>query len=957
MALFSEQFLQPYLGDFDPSKIVNFSQKKSILQKWQKKVVTGRLVNTKEESIKSRFVTDLFGEVLGYAYSNSGKWQLQEELKTEVDSTKSDAAFGFYEIANGVIQIDVRVVVEIKDSKTPLDPIQKNRPKSISPVDQAFLYAAKTNGNCNWIVVSNLETIRFYHTSTQKYYQEYTIESLQDNDVLKEMIFLFQREHLITKQGLSRTDKLLKKSKADKGNKAEGKKHVIDEMYTVLKKFEGLNYVDPEYLCTLYPFNILNEHVWHYDQYILYTLNPEICKLLKEITLDEQTITVSEFLKQELEQLKVNNYLGKLDFIFRKLNDCLIFNIIAIEDYQEVEKSKKGSFGFSIRHIAGFHPDQGIHFYFSMDNGKDRYALTTLYRSLNFDKLIRNVKQMDLQEANLEAAFGNYLIHSHNNSETFLKLKEIESRLKGMDDKLPEYFIAKINLWNGYNVLSGSIMGAAETIKVQIRKIDLDETIASEVDVYADKDVRKYLISLKEDELINKLRGETEDVLERVQKDRDLYLNEGQSSWRDYQIGRLDLISYKLYSHLQKNFIMLQGYTKYRDLATKIFRCYLISYQTPRYGLTEFNEMQLMDAVIHLQNSDIKILLKDINTIDVNNETKQKLVKVAENLIGSYLNTGIAGVYKNTVLEAQLMQFGFKEKYCQIFFNLFTILTRIDPIGVSLDNLAQKLTDFIKLEDFMFDQYYHALAKFIEKNGSMFSFEQLNKIFKRCIHHHRAHRTKYDSLFRAVCKAWELFYSDKKLEDISLIQIAILKTAGTGTAEYRRLHPVWNIGNAEIKEALHQKFDRILTADFCDIHYHELLHKGIFTYDFKDYFEQYLNINRRHISNEPTTLSQPKIERNYTTYNIAIILRKFKIPLDHPALAILKDLNLYQQWLIDPFSFNYKNFDTDWLILSNNEYIMSPLKSIPAIAKAAKVKLTGEYNAELAEIFAKYLLT
>jgi len=144
-----------------PSKPVPFFE-----QEWEVDIKelpyeleSGKIVSLKEEEIKSRFVNTFFGDVLGYNYGNSNRWLLREEKKSKINGTKPDAVLGYF--FKNKEDDDVRVVIEIKDAKTSLDDKQK-RVKSFTPVEQAFNYGSQTGGHCKWVIVSNINEIRFY---------------------------------------------------------------------------------------------------------------------------------------------------------------------------------------------------------------------------------------------------------------------------------------------------------------------------------------------------------------------------------------------------------------------------------------------------------------------------------------------------------------------------------------------------------------------------------------------------------------------------------------------------------------------------------------------------------------------------------------------------------------------------------------------------------------------------
>ncbi|WP_298486235.1 type IIL restriction-modification enzyme MmeI [uncultured Maribacter sp.] len=306
--IFTQNFLSHYLNEFKLSNVPNIKYIRSVISNLTKELKSGKLESLKEEEFKSRFLNEVFGDVLGYNYGNSSFWTLREEVKTKIDGSKPDGALGFFSIDK--TKDDVRAVIEIKNALTKLDEKQK-RTDSKSPISQAFEYSSKMGENCRWVIVSNFKEIRFYSSKFQGKYQCYNLNELSNEENLKEILFLFHKDKFIKKHSKSSTDNLYKTNSLNlKEN--EKPKHIVDEIYSSLYRFKGLNYVDPIYIANIKPFNILDEYVWHFENGNLVTINPKIFKLFNELDFEKGLIKISKKLKQELKESKVIEYEDKL---------------------------------------------------------------------------------------------------------------------------------------------------------------------------------------------------------------------------------------------------------------------------------------------------------------------------------------------------------------------------------------------------------------------------------------------------------------------------------------------------------------------------------------------------------------------------------------------------------------------------------------------------------------------
>ena len=440
--LFTSEQLRAPLARFRLSQFTDLRAKQAILTEWIAQLHSGKLESLKEEEVKSRFVTDFFGEVLGFNCGNSSTWQLREELRTKVDATKADAALGYFSIDRAT---DIcRAVIEIKDAATELDARQK-RPDPKSAVDQAFEYAPKMRGECRWVIVSNFREIHFYWANDRSRYQQYLLAELNQEEKLKELLLLFHKDRFITRTGESRTDGLLHSTAKALPEAAD--RHIVEELYDCLQRFEVLSFVDPNYLAALYPFNILDRHVWHYQNGTLLTLNPNICRLLEGVSVQEGQLELSEALRSELIAAGVVNYEHKLEWIIRYLNYCHITRFQAARDYQASDARRKNSLGFSYHHMFHFSEQDGIEKELNLLPTAPCQCLICLYRNLDLTNFLEKLKSATGYEEyyTLEYAYGNYLAATNNFRTAHDIYQFIERQAKNQQDQSITYFLAKQN--------------------------------------------------------------------------------------------------------------------------------------------------------------------------------------------------------------------------------------------------------------------------------------------------------------------------------------------------------------------------------------------------------------------------------------------------------------------------------------------------------------------------------
>lgn len=208
--LFNKRLLQTHLNNFDYPNDLDYERVQKTISLWQESIKNGNYEKTKEIQVQSAFLTKFFNNILGYVekHESPDEWQLDNEVKTEIDKTRADGALGYFtkEHNNDI----TRAVIELKDANTPLDKKQSSRKDYDSPVSQAFSYSSKFD-RCDWIIVSNFKEIRLYNKERgQGYYESFEVLNLNDEKEFKRFYFCLCKQNLLDKNRNSLLDNLVK---------------------------------------------------------------------------------------------------------------------------------------------------------------------------------------------------------------------------------------------------------------------------------------------------------------------------------------------------------------------------------------------------------------------------------------------------------------------------------------------------------------------------------------------------------------------------------------------------------------------------------------------------------------------------------------------------------------------------------------------------------------------------
>ena len=232
--IFSSKNIKRTLKKFLSEKVKNKDEKLELITNWQQNINSGKILKQKEEELQSLFLHTFFGEILEYDYKNPKEWNLIEEAKTSFDLSKADGALGFFTIdKNKNITSDIRVVIELKNARTPLDKPQNRKNFKGSAVEQAFMYANKVGKSCKWVIVSNFLEIRLYPANDINKYERFDISMLNIDDEFNRFYFLLSKGQLFLRKQMSVIEYAL-------DNRIEEEKKITAEFYAHYKALREL---------------------------------------------------------------------------------------------------------------------------------------------------------------------------------------------------------------------------------------------------------------------------------------------------------------------------------------------------------------------------------------------------------------------------------------------------------------------------------------------------------------------------------------------------------------------------------------------------------------------------------------------------------------------------------------------------------------------------------------------
>lgn len=952
--LFPKNSLDHYLPDFRLASITGIRDTTLKISGLIDELKSGKIASLKEEEFKPRFINTFFGDVLGFNYGNANFWQLRDEKKSMTDGTKADAVLGFFEKKKN--NDDVRVVIEIKDATTDLDQKQ-NRAGNQTSVEQAFSYVPKMGGKCKWVIVSNFVEIRFYKAGDSTKYQVFFINELLQEEKLKQLLYLFHKDRFVHVEDMSPTEKLLLSAQMP-SSKREQPQHIIDKLYHSLKRFDRLGFVDPNYLATIYPFNILNEYVWHYYNRELFTINPDIYEFMTNVIVENNSITFTPELQKGITEANIVEAREKVEWIFTFLNRSHINEITAIKDYKEIEAKNKSVIGFSIRHIFSLeNDDEGITKKIQLKKPKSCDCLICNYRNFDFVRLLDKLKTAEGNADcdTLEYAYAHYLVASNNFKSTYTIYKNLERELKGKEGKAIQYFLTKQNIKYLHNLALDYDQNDSNTIMNDIKSVDLDKVIYDEIEFAVDKEVKQYLIDLKEDILIYKLQDEIDECLSQVGELERLYSKGGWRTAGPNIANKLLQKYYILYAHINANFIVCDIFNRYRSLAEKFVRGIVTLSAIPKLYDISFNDFILTEAILHVQPDALQTILKLTGNLKTEDGTIEKMLIRLKNYTNSiYKDGAFVEPHENTILIDQLHNYRFEDKFSNIFSNLFTVLSHLDITIQQFGASTESIIKFLKIENVMGWFNIEKLANFIYEKGYLFSEKQLLEILTIAVNGHKYGGNKYVSLLENIPQTLLKYYPNCKINNTKLVKAVILNSHSEDGkhVSYMDLIPLVNACDSNCKQIIFSAFEEYLDTKFKPEFYEKLILNSEYDYNTKGYFQLYANsISQK----KGTAYKYGKLQLTDLIFiNFIILICVRKIDVKMIELGIFTDLNDFENWLLNPLSFDYSRFEVEWLQDANIPSFLENIKGHQGIASKIEVYLKKEYNPDIAKLKYQY---
>lgn len=206
---------------FLPNQLLSFANDKRLdttrreeafkmMRKWWD-LADNLKLNRNETSIDDLFLSEIFGQALGYTSVTENEEKYYRERQFHVPGIgAADGALGIYPPKSPE---NTKVIIELKSADNNID---KDRSNGRTAVQQAWDYLNAMPEACQWAIVSNFTTIRLYHRNKgSQVYEEFKLRELATNrQYFNQFYAIFEVEGLVKHvlKSPPRTTELLEKT-------------------------------------------------------------------------------------------------------------------------------------------------------------------------------------------------------------------------------------------------------------------------------------------------------------------------------------------------------------------------------------------------------------------------------------------------------------------------------------------------------------------------------------------------------------------------------------------------------------------------------------------------------------------------------------------------------------------------------------------------------------------------
>lgn len=839
--------------------------------------------------------------------------------------------------ANAVKQNETAIDLYFNKEKIAYQITSQNKSTKIKDAVNSFIKAEKYSRYSKFFILTISEANKCNCNDLEKL-REYNVEAeyLNISDLERHMFFNCETEKLEAIAEFLDYEVLGKNKKTPAYNSDINKLktlHIVDQIYAVLKRFEGFNCIHPRTISKLYPFNSSEYTYDSYSHYCLKTDNNDIQKLLQNVKVENSSIIIKDDSLKPFEE--------KLKEIFLILNHSLIRCICYREKYTEIEHHKINFTSYDM----------------------NCNCLDCQYHKFNIEPLFAILKEKSFaHSANLKEALSEayYLCKVGEHLKGWQLLDNIAEESK-KEKKDIIYFLASYNITQIRRFIESPWwINEQKQIIPKIAEIDLHNILC---ELNLSLEVRNELTKIKEKNHLYYASAKVDEYYTHIAELKKSYANAG------YHFGpsTVDFLWEELhimYAFYSSNKIIADDLYTFRDIITKGVEAICISYSTHdryEYKYKVFDKMILSFMIFYVEENDLVRIFEDnsIHELRLYQNEKSAFLSTIENFFTFQFTKGIL---KDIRFNEDILKQDYFSHYRQLIRHIFNrimlILSKVQITDEELKPLTEPIINYLSVAEDLHHTNWNYALKFFEQRIQVFSTEQI-KIIIDLIIDERRHTTR-DTTLESFCKIvkdkvnFVLATDDFFGRLIDNVTMPCKKCKSIHNKQ--QLLACWQIADTTGKQIIKQKAIEYLEEKF-DPHFYEVaVFENIFSKAETHLLQQFISY-----TNSVCSLYDVKEEKgvlipqSFNGLNSINCLAYLDVDFKQENIQIISQKSEFYNWLINFESYDYSIFNVKLLTQFCPYYIRKKLYLAKGLKERVLKELKTNYDPNLSKFFIEYL--
>jgi hypothetical protein len=714
-------------------------------------------------------------------------------------------------------------------------------------------------------------------------------------------------------------------------------KHPIEQMYQSLIRFGEVRSLPPQFLEKLFPFTISGNT--SYELWNLHTDNVQLLQVLMQCVNTGKGLTYKPE-DAAYSESQLEDFNKKLRYIACVLNYSYVFSLSPTYELEEQLKEEVGPVRIN-NHL----PDQCDCF-------------NCLLKRFDFKKLMLKMEHTHIHpgsetEQDLLFAFIHYRVGLFRKS--FALFEEAAAKAWNMR-KLISYYIAKQNSKYLKMFLKGYEYSESEADQQLFHKIDdLDLDFLIHRTSKPGTAELKLLRIIKYDEIIDKAIKKIDEYRTEILATYELYKEGGMQFGGKNFTALVSLELVKLYSFYSYNYLIADEFTSLKKTCQKGIEALLINYATSNEYEGRIHNLDRLFFDVFLLYGDAKAMETitgqyAINELTFPGEDLDYILDLALRFLNSMYNDSPYGpVEEDWMRKLKAVHF-FRNKLRAWTSNLFIILSGVKFSPDKIGQLVVPVKKFLQIEDFLYWNNTKYIASFITHHHQAFTMKDIEELLKIC-----KDKKGFYMIANGLMVAFDYVAAQNPGEKIKDKDLVLQVANKTGRTEIIYLVYLWKMSSDDIRQVLKERIVAFLNEN---VHF-ELYRLAV----NNDIIDPY-NYLDSYIKKYEGRVGAPYFERNGQIFPneleflnlIWLLYSKQFIPVTRSELSCFSNLPSYMKFFLDPFNYDYVDFDVHWLHLIDGEHFFQVFSKIPQIKNVITQALKTNFNEDLALIYAKCFL-